>query len=86
MPPARRLADAPAAIPGAAASGRVLEDVAPACDGVAALADTAAAVASAGGGCDVRDVELEKCDSMQDATCASRAVCEPSAPLGGRAQ
>lgn len=54
-------------------------------DGVAAEAATAAAVARAGGGCEARGVEVEKWVSMQDATCASRAVSLPSGPLGGRA-
>jgi len=45
----------------------------------------AAAVAMAGAACDARGVEVEKCDSMHDATCASRAVSLPSGPLGGRA-
>jgi len=56
-----------------------------ACEGVAALAITAAAVAVEGCGWDCLGPDEEKCDSMQDVTWASRAASEPSAPFGGSA-
>ncbi len=58
----------------------------PAWAGVLAEAAMAAAVATAGGGREVRGVEEEKCDSMHAATWASRADSLPSGPLGGRAE
>lgn len=53
---------------------------------MAELAATAAAIAVSGGGCVDRGPEDEKCVSMHAATCPSRAVSEPSGPLGGRAE
>lgn len=87
MPAALRLKDGPATEferPGVEAFTPVLD---PACAGVAAETTATAARAASGGtrGC-ARGAEVEKLDSMQEATCASRAVSEPSGPLGGSSE
>jgi hypothetical protein len=53
------------------------------CDGVASEVATAAAITVSGGGPASRGADEEKRDSTQEATCASRAVSEPSRPFGG---
>ena len=62
----RRGMDDGSRIPGAISDPGI--ELAPACEGVAVLAATDAAVAAVGGGCELLGVELEKWDSMHSVT------------------
>lgn len=66
-------------------SARLATDLPPPCEGIAALAATAAWIAADGGGRETCGAEDAKWDSIHAVTWASRATSEPSGPLGGRA-